>query len=95
MTGFKGARNVLTSSFFFTQYASFADMGVGQTVPYSVSVDHSNRRVVVAVRGELTLADAISVGSMVPAPLAPHAKQWGFQVRDLSFVLETVWEFLN
>lgn len=59
-------------------YASFTTL-VGQRMPYSVSVDHNQRRVVVSVRGTLTLADCLAHGSMVPAPLAPHAKRWGFE----------------
>ncbi|KAH9255589.1 hypothetical protein BASA81_006419 [Batrachochytrium salamandrivorans] len=58
-------------------YASFATL-MGEKMPYSVSVDHSQRRVVLAVRGTMTLSDALAHGSMVPAPLSPHANRWGF-----------------
>ena len=58
-------------------YASFTSFS-GQAVPYSVCVDHAKRRVVVAVRGTFTIADAITHVTMVPVPLMPHAKRWGF-----------------
>ena len=58
-------------------YASFTSQ-LGHTVPYCVCVDHANRRVVVAIRGTLTVSDAVVDLTMVPEPLKPYAERWGF-----------------
>lgn len=59
-------------------YASFTSF-IGQTVPYCVCVDHTKRRVIIAIRGTMTISDAITDVTMVPVPLFEMAKKWNFQ----------------
>ena len=58
-------------------YSSYTSC-MGEAVPYTVSVDHRRRAVVVALRGTLSVEDAFTDLLCTPASLEEAGRAWGF-----------------
>jgi len=58
-------------------YASFTAY-LGESVPYTICVDHDREAVVVALRGTLSFADLVTDLMITPTELEFAGRQWGF-----------------
>jgi sn1-specific diacylglycerol lipase len=68
MTGLKDHHVVYSS---YTAY-------LGESIPYTISLDHDREAVVISLRGTFSLADLVTDLMVTPADLESVGKQWGF-----------------
>lgn len=58
-------------------YASFTAY-LGESVPYTICVDHERQSVVIAIRGTMSFADLVLDLMLTPVELDAAGRQWGF-----------------